>query len=91
MEYLLAQDGIIVEGTSRNISKITGNPNYNDKLKNIYDLYGCSYEWTQSAYQYAGGRSLFSYGYNTITSVYGFETPDRDSDNDSSRITIYMN
>ena len=58
----MASQGITVasdtpmSGTAKNITRITGNPAYNDKLNNVYDIYGNSYEWTLEAYN-SGGRA----------------------------------
>lgn len=89
----MARNGIPVgtNATRKNISQITGNPKYPDKLNNIYDLYGCSCEWTQEAYLYGGGRHVRNPAGFNLTHSYGFETPYRTASNDSSRITLYMN
>ena len=47
--------GTLPSGISRNTSRITGatkngSETFNDKLKNIYDIFGNSYEWTLEAY-----------------------------------------
>ena len=49
-----------MSGTARNVdsNRITGTPTYNDKLKNIVDIYGNSYEWTQEAYSTGSRVSL---------------------------------
>ena len=58
----MAKNGItvgtntVMSGTARNVGnnatngqRITGNPKYNDKLSNVIDIYGNSYEWTLEA------------------------------------------
>ena len=60
----MASQGITVasdtpmSGTAKNTTRITGNPAYNDKLNNVYDIYGNSYEWTLEASNtgYRAGR-----------------------------------
>ena len=59
----MAKNGItvgtstVMSGTARNVGnnatngkRITGNPKYNDKLSNVIDIYGNSFEWTLEAY-----------------------------------------
>ena len=58
----MAKNGItvgtstVMSGTVKNVGnnatngqRITGNPKYNDKLSNVIDIYGNSYEWTLEA------------------------------------------
>lgn len=94
MEFQLEIHGTIVSGTSRNKSNISGNPKYNDKIKNICDLYGGLGEWTQEAYLYGGGRQLRAHSGTSIATGYGFSRPFEIEENNasirSSRITIYL-
>ena len=59
----MAKNGItigtvtVMDGTERNVGnnatngqRITGNPKYNDKLNNVIDIYGNSFELTLEAY-----------------------------------------
>jgi hypothetical protein len=43
-------DGITKASSSNTGYRVTGNPNFNDKLKNVYDIYGNSGEWTLEAH-----------------------------------------
>lgn len=90
MEFQLEIRGTIVSGTSRNKSNISGNPKYNDKIKNICDLYGGLGEWTQEAYLYGGGRQLRAHSATSIATGYGFSKPSDKNSTRSSRITIYL-
>lgn len=49
-----------INGINYNTTKIAGNPQYNDKLKNIYDLIGCTGEWTCASYA-RNGRCVRAY------------------------------
>ena len=56
-----------VGNNATNGQRITGNPKYNDKLSNVIDIYGNSYEWTLEAgytdcRAYRGGNCSSSYG-----------------------------
>ena len=74
----MAKNGItvgtntVMSGTSKNDGndstngqRITGNPKYNDKISNVIDIYGNSYEWTLEALStskraYRGGTYINS-------------------------------
>ena len=100
----MAKNGItvgtvtVMDGTARNAGnnatngqRITGNPNYNDKLNNVIDIYGNSYEWTLEAYDtniracrggYYGNSSKPGYRGSTLADIAdGY---------DVSRLTLYI-
>ena len=89
----MQENGVDVTSTgTKNTSNKTGS-NLNDVIKNIFDIYGCHYEWTLEASStsfrvYRGGRSVI----NNFPS-YRPETPDKpDSayDRNTARITLYI-
>ena len=90
----MAKNGItvgiytVMSGTSKNDGndstngqRITGNPKYNDKISNVIDIYGNSYEWTLEASDTnrrasRGGNYFRSTepgrrGYNNADTTYG--------------------
>ena len=79
-----------ITGATNNTSRTTGSEE-NDKIKNVYDLLGNSYEWTleaiYSSYRvYRGGSYLNSYSpayrdYYSPYDTYSFS---------SSRLTLYI-
>ena len=79
----------LTSGT-RNLTTITGS-NEDDKIKNVYDLYGSVHEWTLEA-DGTGGRVLrggyFDSAYSP--SVRGNSYPDNKTINIGSRITLYI-
>jgi len=82
--------------TSKNTTRVTGGANNGqtvskDKLSNIYDLLGNSYEWTQEAHRtiyrdYRGG----SYGYSDAPSTRSSCDPTVTSSYHGSRLTLYI-
>ena len=62
-----------------------------DKINNVYDLYGCHYEWTQEAvitnHRVDRGGS---YDYSDSPSSRGYGIPDDTSDGHSSRSSLYI-
>ncbi len=78
--------------TSRNTARVTGTVS-KDKLSNIYDLLGNSFEWTQEAsnvnyrvdrggcYNFSGAPSYRSYHNNFPTYIYSYL---------GSRLTLYI-
>ena len=80
-----------MSGTARNTSRITGTPTYNDKLKNIVDIYGNSCEWTQEAYNtygrvYRGGYFSSSNSPSNRNSI----SPSYTNYDVSSRPSLYI-
>ena len=80
--------------TRRNMNSKTGlDPK--DFLNNIYDLFGCHYDWTLEAYSgsnrvYRGGISLFGDKYSLSPSYRNSDLPTRTSSYYSSRLTLYI-
>ena len=87
----MQKNGVDVSVTgTRNTTYVTGS-NSNDLLKNIFDLYGCHYDWTLEAYSSynrtnRGGNSNFSISPSTRN--YG--TPFYTGSNSSARPTLYI-
>ena len=88
-----------IGATSRNTTRVTGGANdgqtvSKDKLSNIYDLLGNSFEWTQEA-----DRTYFRvhrggyYNYSGAPSDYdnfGYRYPTNDYSDIGSRLTLYI-
>ena len=84
------ETSIISTDSSKNGSYITG-ANDKDKIKNIFDLYGCHREWTLEAYSwsyriYRGGDA----GHSKSPSCRGISESNDDDTNNSSRLTLYI-
>jgi hypothetical protein len=77
----------IMGNTIKNTTTVTGNPNFNDKLKNVYDIYGGGNEYTLEAASYEG-RAIR--GANSAPSHRGYGEPDS-STSTQARITLYIN
>ena len=87
-----------IGATSKNTTRVTGGANNGqtvskDKLSNIYDLLGNSYEWTQEAsdtnYRVdRGGRYLSSYA--PSLRIYDSSIPTNTISGDGSRLTLYI-
>ena len=85
-----------IGATSKNTTRVTGGANdgqtvSKDKLSNIYDLLGNSYEWTQEANRTAyrvhrGGL----YDFSGAPSSRGSTNPTDTGSNDGSRLTLYI-
>ncbi|HJJ15894.1 MAG TPA: formylglycine-generating enzyme family protein [Clostridiaceae bacterium] len=82
--------------TSKNTTRVTGGPNdgqtvSKDKLSNIYDLLGNSYEWTQEAndtnYRVLRGGH---YDYSVAPSYRDNGYPTYANSNGGSRLTLYI-
>jgi len=100
----MAKNGItvasetVMSGTTRNVGndeingkRITGNPKYNDKLNNVIDLYGNSYEWNLGACDncnrtYRGGNI----GHFFQPSYRGNGRSYRTGGTGGSRLTLYI-
>ena len=80
--------------TRRNMNSKTGiDPK--DFLNNIYDLFGCHYDWTLEAFSgsnrvYRGGILLFSDEYSLSPSYRDSDLSTRTSSYYSSRLTLYI-
>ena len=82
--------------TSKNTTRVTGGANNGqtvskDKLSNIYDLLGNSYEWTQEAND-TNGR-VYRGGYYDISSAPSYRrsySPTNTDSRDGSRLTLYI-
>ena len=76
--------------SKRNTTEVTGS-NSNDVIKNIYDLYGCHYDWTLESYtDYRISRGGYSYASTDLSnrSYYAFSS---DTNRDySTRLTLYV-
>ena len=78
------------DSIKRNSETVTGK-NSNDVVNNVYDLYGCHYEWTLEAYSSSlralrGGYSGFNYS-PAFRRSYNPSVP---GSNYSSRATLYI-
>ena len=100
----MAKNGItvgtstVMSGTVKNVGnnatngqRITGNPKYNDKLSNVIDIYGNSYEWTLEAYTarsraYRGGDFSGSDGPGSRYGTYAGDT----GGFRASRLSLYI-
>ena len=89
----ILKSGATVGGNSakRNTSTITGN-NISDIIKNIFDVYGCQYEWTlesnKSIYRVVRGGSA---NYNNELSYRSYDFPNPTiTDYGGSRLTLYI-
>ena len=89
----MAKTGMTVgssDSTKRNDETVTGK-NSNDVVNNVYDLYGCHYEWTLEAYYsiYRATRGGFSRYYDFPAKRTNVCPDDTDSYY-SSRATLYI-
>lgn len=80
----------IVDDEKRNLETITGKKE-NDILNNVYDLYGCHYEWTMEASRtsfkaFRGGANGMSYSPSSRRNDY----PNESVNYHSSRATLYI-
>ncbi len=99
MHNWMAKNGIpvgnneIIEGASANNSLINGNIKYNDKVKNIFDLYWNRTELTQGVQKYFGQRLACGkrYGQGYALTVQSRTKPFDSAPWFSSRITLYVN
>ena len=86
--------GTTVNGSIKNTERTTGTKK-EDKIKNIYDLYGNSFEWTMEksdlgsygSYRVFRGGCAF-YGENSPSCRYG--NPMRSTEDNGSRPTLYI-
>ena len=79
------------DDTKRNTTTITGGGGKPDIINNVYDLYGCHYEWTLEAYDTEdrvkrGGAYEISY---PLAKRYGYY-PGNTMPFNSSRATLYI-
>ena len=80
------------DNTKRNTTDITGGGDKPDIINNVYDLYGCHYEWTLEAYDiYARGCRGGDYVYSSSPALRSIYSPDLTYSNGSSRATLYIN
>jgi hypothetical protein len=84
-------DGITKASSSNTGYRVTGNPNFNDKLKNVYDLYGNSSEWTLEASS-TGCRASRGgdYGSSDSPSYRTGYSPTPIYNVNSARVTLYV-
>jgi len=100
----MAKNGItvgtstVMSGTARNTGndatsgkRITGNPKYNDRLSNVIDIYGNSFEWILEAGNtygrvYRGGICIYSYS----PSLRSYNYPNNTYEYDCSRLSLYI-
>ena len=90
---------IVMSGTARNVGnnatngqRITGNPKYNDKLSNVIDIYGNSYEWILEANS-TNCRAFRGGGYKSSvrpSNRYGDGCADYSGGNYASRLSLYI-
>lgn len=100
----MAKNGItvgtstVMSGTVKNVGnnatngqRITGNPKYNDKLSNVIDIYGNSYEWTLEAYNTnsRAGRGGYYTNSSKPGSRYYYGADDTYGGN-ASRLSLYI-
>ena len=90
----MAKTGNTVEAaddTKRNTTTITGGGEKPDIINNIYDLYGCHFEWTLEAIssKYRANRGGFSDG-NLSTARRSDNFPTSTPSGYSSRATLYI-
>ena len=92
----MAKNGISVgdgDNTKRNQSQSTGIKanQYEDKINNIFDLYGCHYEFTLEAYhtEYRASRGG-SYGYSAAPAARDSSSPNYNGDALSCRTSLYI-
>ena len=74
-----------------NTEKVTGKKS-EDVINNVYDLYGCHYEWTLEANStnYRVRRGGYSGNYNAPSGRDDGYVPDSANSGDSSRATLYI-
>ena len=79
------------DDTKRNTTTITGGGEKPDIINNVYDLYGCHFEWTLEAdnTSYRAGRGGLYLGSNSPANRYG-NSPNYTTSNNSSRATLYI-
>ena len=79
------------DDTKRNTTTITGGGEKPDIINNVYDLYGCHYEWTLEAYNTVG-RATRGGSYNGSASAANHNggNPYYTYSNYSSRATLYI-
>ncbi len=80
------------DDTKSNKERITGKKG-EDKINNIYDLYGCHYEWSLEACLsytrvYRGG--FYNQCYPPVIRISGYGDPSNPYDFYSSRLTLYI-
>ena len=90
--------GTVMDGTVKNVGnnatngqRITGNPKYNDKLSNIIDIYGNSYEGTLEAYdtKYRASRGgVYSNSFSPGSR--GHSDVDGTNGSGASRLSLYI-
>ena len=90
----MTKTGIIVgntDDTKRNKETVTGQ-NEKDVINNIYDLYGCHYEWTIEAHDISHRvrRGGYLGGSNSPASRYDDDSPSNTDSLYSSRATLYI-
>ena len=78
------------DSTKRNTDTVTGK-NENDVINNVYDLYGCHYEWTLEAFVigYRAKRGGSS-GNNFSPAGRDYDVPNYPNSYYSSRATLYI-
>ncbi len=79
-----------ITGATKNASRTTGLEE-KDKIKNVYDLLGNSYEWTLE--NNSSGHRVFragAYDYNSLISRRGNNSPYTKYNDVSSRFTLYI-
>ena len=79
------------ESSKRNSGTVTGSEP-KDVINNVYDLYGCHYEWTLEANStnYRIRRGGYSGNYNAPSGRDDGYVPDSANSGDSSRATLYI-
>ena len=77
-------------GEKRNTYTVTGK-NTKDVINNVYDLYGCHYEWTLEAYDTFSRVSRGGFYNNSISPALHYnDRPRNTSSYTSSRATLYI-
>ena len=80
------------DDTKGNTTTITGGGEKPDIINNVYDLYGCHYEWTLEALS-TNGRAVrggySDYSFSPATRIYSSD-PDSTATNNSARATLYI-
>ena len=79
------------DDTKRNTTTITGGGKKPDIINNVYDLYGCHYEWTLEAYSTSSRTYRGGYYRDSNSPAYRISiNPDYPDSNTSSRATLYI-